>query len=128
MSEASTTPLGVTRQRSKVRDHLSYVALHVLLVCSAIAVVVAQGYFEQRYLIAHGYGVIISPATIAVYSAFLMLIDAWLVKSTLYAGRKEKALALVVPALFLFMGIFMIWSSQDVELIRGSMPDLFKLL
>ena len=92
-------------------------ALHALLVCLAVAVVFLQRYFELRFLAVHGYGVTTSVYTLGLYSAFIVLLDAWIVKGTLNSKRTEKILALVVPALFLFMGVFMILGSLDVELL-----------
>lgn len=117
MSEPSS-PVGASRQKKqRIFDHVSYIGLHAILVCSAIIAVFAQRYFELQYLTLHGYGVRTNLTTLAFYSAFLILIDAWLAKSTLSSPRGEKSLALIVPALFLFMGIFMIWTSLDVEII-----------
>jgi hypothetical protein len=117
MNEQSPASLRVSHQKRGIQDHFAYVALHAFLVCSAIAMVVLQRYSELQFLAVHGYGVTASVYTLELYSAFIVLLDAWLVKSTLNSDRTEKILALVIPALFLFMGIFMILGSLDVELI-----------
>lgn len=117
MYEDPSASRSVSHQRRGIQDCVVYSALHALLVCLAVAVVFLQRYFELRFLAVHGYGVTTSVYTLGLYSAFIVLLDAWIVKGTLNSKRTEKILALVVPALFLFMGVFMILGSLDVELL-----------
>lgn len=116
MSEGPES-LRVLHGKHRILDHAAYIGLDIVFVCSAIATLFLQRYFELRFLAAHGYGVIPGLSNIAFFSGVLILIDAWLVKGSLSSKRIDKMLMLLVPVLFLLMGVWMILSSLDVELI-----------